>query len=342
MDPDAPALNTDGTLKDASEIQWFNSPSDECHTINLKDSDAQKKRKHADSSAHGSDTDSEDGLPRSVLTGLKGKSPAWQVGGKHTRLLSDKAKAATSQLTAKERGFYENLGKGQTHAAEAQENSTQTSTHHSTCQLSPSLSEKHPPAPDPTTPPNKPARASTSKARHNVIMDTDDDTTEDNTEVDEGDEDGEGDESGNEQDTDEDPLQKYLRMRDDIQAERMLANTFIEEKIPAPKTYARCSCQVNLKIRHWTSQRRVISAKDELGYSWEMYLKICQKMGIKPNEHVLPNPEDMPSDTTMQTHLDGFIQATPNIWEEVIEKANLAIWQLKEEFKIVPGKISYI
>ncbi|KAF8887636.1 hypothetical protein CPB84DRAFT_1849810 [Gymnopilus junonius] len=125
------------------------------------------------------------------------------------------------------------------------------------------------------------------------------------------------------------------------------------------------------------------------GTHGEMYLKICQKIGIKPNECALPNPEDMPSDTTMQTHLDGFVQATLNVkWskegllehildfiisgdqsfhvveekpfrkllkyqhpatqesdiphhtkiqEEVIEKANLAIQRLKEEFKIVPA-----
>ena len=33
LNPNAPALRQDGTLKDASELVWFNSPSDE-HPIN--------------------------------------------------------------------------------------------------------------------------------------------------------------------------------------------------------------------------------------------------------------------------------------------------------------------
>ncbi|KAF8887635.1 hypothetical protein CPB84DRAFT_1849809 [Gymnopilus junonius] len=230
MDPDAPALNTDGTLKDASEIQWFNLLSDECCTINLKDSDVQKKHKHADSSAHGSDTDSKDGLPRSVLTGLKGKSPTRQVGGKRTQLLSNKAKAATSQLMAKEHGFYEkrftvSLGKDndsmtamsssmtvKAKPTQPKPKKTQPKPPPTTrrANSAPPSPKKCPPAPDPTTPPNKPTQASTSKARCNVITDTDDDMTEDNMEVDEGNEDGEGNESSNEQDMDEDPLQKYL------------------------------------------------------------------------------------------------------------------------------------
>ncbi|KAF8881171.1 hypothetical protein CPB84DRAFT_1873503 [Gymnopilus junonius] len=318
-----------------------------------------------------------DGLLITVLTGLKGKSPARQVGGKCTRLLSDKAKAATSQLTAKECGFYEkrftvSLGK---------DNDSMTATSSSTtvkakpmqpkpkktqpkpppttrcANSAPPSPKKRPPAPDPTTPPNKPARASTSKARRNVITDTNDDMTEDNIEVDEGNEDGEGDESGNEQDMDEDPLQKYLRMRDDIQAERMMFTPGELKDKASDKSKKGHICK---GCMNW-------------GTHGEMYLKICQKMGIKPNEHALPNPEDMPSDTTMQTHLDGFVQATPNVkWskegllehildfiisgdqllkyqhpatqesdiphrtkirEEVIEKANLAIRRLKEEFK---------
>src|SRR4051812_19949742 len=33
--PNAPALNDDGTLKDAKEIEWINSPSDKSHPIAL-------------------------------------------------------------------------------------------------------------------------------------------------------------------------------------------------------------------------------------------------------------------------------------------------------------------
>ena len=43
---DAPALNPDGTLKDVGEIEWLNSPSDENHTVSLKDP---KKRERTNS-----------------------------------------------------------------------------------------------------------------------------------------------------------------------------------------------------------------------------------------------------------------------------------------------------
>ncbi|KAF8879217.1 hypothetical protein CPB84DRAFT_1751722 [Gymnopilus junonius] len=324
MDPDAPALNTDGTLKDASEIQWFNSPSDEHRTINLKDSDAQKKCKHADSLAHGSDTDSEDGLPRSVLTGLKGKSPA-------------------RQLMAKECGFYEkrftvSLGK---------DNDSMTATSSSmTVKAKPTQPKpkKTQPKPPPTT-------------RH-----TDDDMTEDNTEVDEG------DESGNEQDMDEDPLQKYLRMRDVIQAERMPARKHFHQG-EDPRTQDICEMFTPGELKDKASDKskkgHICKGCVAMGHSeknsffsgdnsmlrthvcwnWgthgKMYLKIYQKMGIKPNEHALPNPEDMPSDTTMQTHLDGFIQATPNVkWskEGLLEHILDFIISGDQSFRVVEEK----
>ena len=43
---DAPALNPHGTLKDMSEIEWLNSPSDENCTVSLEDP---KKRKRTNS-----------------------------------------------------------------------------------------------------------------------------------------------------------------------------------------------------------------------------------------------------------------------------------------------------
>ena len=33
FDPDRPALNADGTLKDASKLEWPNSPSEETHML---------------------------------------------------------------------------------------------------------------------------------------------------------------------------------------------------------------------------------------------------------------------------------------------------------------------
>ncbi|KAF8888729.1 hypothetical protein CPB84DRAFT_1749457 [Gymnopilus junonius] len=104
-DDDTPALNADGTLKDAGEITWLNSPSDERRNL----ADDLKKRKRANSSAQESDDSNDDELPKSMLTGFsfKAKSPARKVGGKRVRLLSDKGKAASALLPPKERKFYE-------------------------------------------------------------------------------------------------------------------------------------------------------------------------------------------------------------------------------------------
>ena len=40
---DAPALKPDSTLKGASEIEWLKSPSDENHTVSLKDPEKRKR-----------------------------------------------------------------------------------------------------------------------------------------------------------------------------------------------------------------------------------------------------------------------------------------------------------
>jgi hypothetical protein len=50
---DAPALNPDGTLKDASEIEWLNSLSDEHCSISLFDSYYKRPENPASSSTAG-------------------------------------------------------------------------------------------------------------------------------------------------------------------------------------------------------------------------------------------------------------------------------------------------
>ena len=72
-DPDAPALNDNGTLKDAMELEWINSPSDKSHPITL---DNCKKCKRSNSLAQET-SDNDD-----VLPGLKNKAPAQKVSGK--------------------------------------------------------------------------------------------------------------------------------------------------------------------------------------------------------------------------------------------------------------------
>lgn len=45
-----------------------------------------------------------------------------------------------------------------------------------------------------------------------------------------------------------------------------------------------------------------------------MYLQVCEELEIEPNQCAMPDPEDItPEDRPLQTSLDGFVQATPNV-----------------------------
>jgi len=97
--PDAPALNDDGTLKDAKEIEWINSPSDESRPIALGN---RKKRKGSESSAQRTSDSKDD-----VLPGLKNKAPAIKVSGKRLPKLSDRAGAGAAFQSPKSRKFFQ-------------------------------------------------------------------------------------------------------------------------------------------------------------------------------------------------------------------------------------------
>lgn len=77
---DNPALNADGTLKDASEIAFFHSPSD-----------TQPLPKDNQIPDQGYESPSEKASARAQ--GLKGKEPARIVATKRTRNASSKARA---------------------------------------------------------------------------------------------------------------------------------------------------------------------------------------------------------------------------------------------------------
>ena len=95
-DPEALALNADGTLKDASQIEWLHSPSAQAATI-------PKKRPWANSSEDDSDSHT---LPR-LPAGLKGKEPACQVGGKRIKQASTRAQQAKQgHLSPKTHHFF--------------------------------------------------------------------------------------------------------------------------------------------------------------------------------------------------------------------------------------------
>src|ERR1700760_2007923 len=93
-DPDRPALNDDGTLKDASQLSFVHSPSDESRPITLAN---REKRKRSETS------DNED----DVLPGLKNKVPARKISGKRVPKLSGKAVAGTAFCSPKSRKFFQ-------------------------------------------------------------------------------------------------------------------------------------------------------------------------------------------------------------------------------------------
>jgi hypothetical protein len=82
---DAPALNADGTLKDASEIEFCHSPSEEQPII----PNTQKKQIRTKKLDQEDDSDL-DTLPS--LPGLKGKMPARRVASKRVKKASERVK----------------------------------------------------------------------------------------------------------------------------------------------------------------------------------------------------------------------------------------------------------
>lgn len=100
FNPDAPALNADGTLKDASEIEFCYSPSQEQPII----SDAsQKKQIRTLDQEDDSDLDT---LPSLDLRGLKGKKPAQRVASKRVKKPSERLKATNEHADARTRLFF--------------------------------------------------------------------------------------------------------------------------------------------------------------------------------------------------------------------------------------------
>ncbi|KAF8809283.1 hypothetical protein BYT27DRAFT_7094834 [Phlegmacium glaucopus] len=98
-DPDAPARNADGTLKEASEMEWLHSPSAQAATI---DPQLSKKRQRANSTEDDSDSHT---LP--AISGLKGKEPARRVGGKRIKQASTRAQQAKQgHLSPKTHRFF--------------------------------------------------------------------------------------------------------------------------------------------------------------------------------------------------------------------------------------------
>ncbi|KAF8799136.1 hypothetical protein BYT27DRAFT_7217995 [Phlegmacium glaucopus] len=83
MDSDNPALDANGMLKDASEIEFFNSPSDKQPLAHPTTTD-----QDSDSRNSGSNSETSEPIPR----GLKGKQPATIVAGKRVRRATSKAR----------------------------------------------------------------------------------------------------------------------------------------------------------------------------------------------------------------------------------------------------------
>ncbi|KAF8814163.1 hypothetical protein BYT27DRAFT_7082800 [Phlegmacium glaucopus] len=94
--PDVPALNADGTLKDASEIEFCHSPSTQEQPLLPDTSNKRKQTEELDQ-----ETDSDNMLPSIIgkpLPGLKGKEPARRVASKHVKKPSARVKGNNASL----------------------------------------------------------------------------------------------------------------------------------------------------------------------------------------------------------------------------------------------------
>ena len=92
-DPDTPTLCPDGTLKDASKIDWVHSPSSETQVLPPEP----ENTSIGDSMADDSNGNRSQGVRLTPLKGLKGKQPAICVSGKHIAKPSNKVSALKEQ-----------------------------------------------------------------------------------------------------------------------------------------------------------------------------------------------------------------------------------------------------
>ena len=103
-----PARREDGTLKDASEMEWLHSPSDECRPL----PDLSEKPGLGDSSGNNSgQSTASSSQPAKVF---RGKEPAKRVAGKRVSKPSGKVAASKGQhLTPKTRRFFTSRFEGE-------------------------------------------------------------------------------------------------------------------------------------------------------------------------------------------------------------------------------------
>ncbi|GLB42142.1 hypothetical protein LshimejAT787_1101570 [Lyophyllum shimeji] len=170
------ALRPDGTLKEANEITFFNSPSDKHPIGNNAKTDSE------------SGSSSDDDLPdlASLGHGLKGKEPARRVAGK--RVIVPSAKVRNAQPSVQS-FFHKAFTVGRASTSKASSSTSGTNTVKDAAEEP--RKRQHEPGPDA---PKK--RAKNVKA--NVI---------------ESDEEDAGGDNDHEDEDDEDPMEKYERMR---------------------------------------------------------------------------------------------------------------------------------
>src|SRR5882724_12603717 len=96
---DTLALNNNGTLKDTTELEWLNSPSDESHPIFLTN---HKKCKRSDCSTQLTSDSKDNSLPVS-----KNNSPVRRVSGKRLSKLSYRPGASVAFETPKSHKFFQ-------------------------------------------------------------------------------------------------------------------------------------------------------------------------------------------------------------------------------------------
>lgn len=315
-DSDAPALNDDGTLKDATEIEWLNSLSDESRP-------ATRKRKRSDSSAQQT-SDTEDNL----LPGLKNKAPARKVSGKRVPKLSDRAGAGAAFQSPKSHKFFQSKfirgEKKPTNAAKFKPERK--------------CANSAPPSPEKgsvakvATSTSKPRRPTTSKPKTRVIESDDksDSRKEVGNEVDEA-----------EDEVAEDPLEKYEKMKEEIQRECMPPRKHFhrgEDPRTQDLRVMFTPGEIRDKAMGKVKKGHFCKACIAKGYRWDhaflkganstlhthisrrwsshgnMYIQRCRELEIAPNQCALPKQktkklEGLPN----QMSVDSFVETIPNV-----------------------------
>ncbi|RDB19238.1 hypothetical protein Hypma_013493 [Hypsizygus marmoreus] len=312
-DPENCALDAHGNLKDAANIQWFNSPSDK-NPIGSTSAPAE------------SEPESEDDLPTiaAIKPGLKGKAPATHVGGKRVIKPSRKLREQSSKAV---HSFFKKtftVGRASTSKSSPDKAAADEGLNDEVPEPEAESSRKR----------QRPATSKGPAAKKHVKK-TNQSQASDAT--------GDTESTADDETEPEDANQsKYEQMKADAERDRQPKRKHNhrgqDERTQDIRTcFTKATREIDGKMRdghiceickHRGSSEadcfytgRNSTLRMHIAWSWKthgsIYLEKCDALGIKPNDHACPVEDDDDDEQgPQQAKLDGFVRSTPKWTKE--------------------------